>query len=61
MAKSLRFHVKTRFNFIAMRLIESNIRAFVLQNLLNSLCKGDKMIGKPCILSLSSTRLVNSI
>ena len=32
--------------------IESNVRAPVLFNLLNSLWKSDKMLGKPCILSL---------
>ena len=31
---------------------ESNICALVLLNLLNSLRKRDKMLGKPCILSL---------
>ena len=32
--------------------IESNIRALVLYNLLNTLRKRDKMLGKPCVLSL---------
>ena len=32
--------------------MESNIRAPVLLNLLNSLRKRDKMLGKPCILCL---------
>ena len=32
--------------------IESNVPALVLLNLLNSLQKRDKMLGKPCILSL---------
>ena len=32
--------------------MESNIRAPVLLNLLNLLQKSDKMLGKPCILSL---------
>ena len=39
--------------------IESNIRVPVLLNLLNSLRKRDKMLGKPRILSLF--RLINSI
>ena len=41
--------------------IESNIRALVLLNLLNELGKRDKMRGLPSILSLSPTRLINSI
>ena len=35
---------------------ESNIRALVLFNLLNSLRKRDKILGKPRILSFSPTR-----
>ena len=42
-------------------IIESNIRALVLLNLLNSLRKIDKMLGKPHILSFFSIRLINSI
>ena len=41
--------------------MESNIRALELLNLLNSLRKRDKMLGKPRILSLFPTRLINSI
>ena len=41
--------------------IESNIPALVLLNLLNSLRKKDKMLGKPHILSFFPTRLINSI
>ena len=32
--------------------MESNIRALVLVNLLNSLQKRDKMLSEPCILSI---------
>ena len=42
-------------------IIESNTRALVLLNLLNSLRKRDKMLGKPRILSFSPTRSINSI
>ena len=38
-------------------LIESNIRALVLLNLLNSLREKDKMLDKPCILFLSHNSL----
>ena len=38
----------------------SNIRAFVLLNLLNSLQKRDKMLGKPRIYHFSPTRLVKA-
>ena len=41
--------------------MESNIHALVLLNLLNSLRKRDKMLGKPRILSFFPTRLINSI
>ena len=41
--------------------MESNIRPPVLLNLLSSLRKRDKMLGKPRILSLSPTCLMNSI
>ena len=40
---------------------KSNIRAPVLLNLLKSLRKSDKMLGKPCILSLFPNSLMNSI
>ena len=41
--------------------LESNIHAPVLLNLLNWLRKREKMLGKPHILSLSPTCLINSI
>ena len=41
--------------------IESNIRALVLVNLLNSLRKRDNIIGKPRISSFFPTRLINSV
>ena len=42
-------------------IIESNICAHVLLNLLNLLRKRNKILGKPRILSLSPTSLINSI
>ena len=41
--------------------IESNICALVLFNLLNSLRKSDKMLGKPRIISYFAARLINAI
>ena len=54
MAKSRRFHAKLRFlsNFNVMWQIESNIRAPVILNAINSLQKSVKMLGKLWILSL---------
>ena len=43
---------KFQSNFNVICSIESNIRAFVLLNFLNSLRKRDKVIDKPRILSL---------
>ena len=41
--------------------MESTIRAYVLLNLLNSLRKKDKILGKPLILSLFPNSFKNSI
>ena len=64
MAKSWRFHIQnvSFSNFNAMWHKESNIHAPVLFNLLFSLRKRDKMLGKPQLrifisFEISSTRL----
>ena len=51
--------LKTRFSDKLKKV--TNIHAPVLLNVLNSLQKRDKMLGKPCILSFSQTCLVNLI
>ena len=53
----IRFQSNLKVNMIK----ESNIHAHALLDLLNLLRKKDKMLGKPGILSLFPTRLINSI
>ena len=54
---------KYDFNLIFMSCDKNNlnIHAPVLLNLLNKLRKRDKLLGKPSILALFSTHLINSI
>ena len=63
MTKSWCFNAvaKAIFNFNVMWYIESNIRAPVLLNLINSLRKSVKILGKPRIYFFSPTPSINSI
>ena len=54
------FHAKLDLK-VVLGLYDINIRAHVLLNLLNSLQKSDKMLDKPCILSLFPNSFNNSI